>query len=57
VQKGAASTLFAGCVNRRLFFFRCLEAKLQNIDVSEDEELKSRILTIFDGIPSGELKK
>jgi hypothetical protein len=56
VQKGIASILFIGPGNRILLFVWCLEAKLQGIDVSDDEELKSEILTIFQGIPSGELK-
>jgi hypothetical protein len=30
---------------------------MQNIVISDDEELKSEILTIFQGIPSDELKK
>jgi hypothetical protein len=38
------------------YFFGVLEQKLQGIDVSDDEELKSEILTIFQGIPSDELK-
>jgi hypothetical protein len=37
--------------------FGVLKAKLQGIDVSDDEQLKSEILTIFRGIPSDELKK
>jgi hypothetical protein len=57
VQKSATSTLFAGPGNRRLLFVWCLEAKLQEIDVNDDKELKSEILTIFRDIPSDELKK
>jgi hypothetical protein len=34
-----------------------LSQKLQGIDISDDEELKSEILTIFQGIPSDELEK
>jgi hypothetical protein len=39
------------------YLFGVLKQKLQDIDVSDDEELKSEILTIFQGIPSDELKK
>jgi hypothetical protein len=37
--------------------FNVLKQQLQDIDVSDHEELKSEILTIFYGIPSDELKK
>jgi hypothetical protein len=37
--------------------FDVLKQKLQGIDVSDDEELKIEILTIFQDIPSNELKK
>jgi hypothetical protein len=37
--------------------FGVLKQKMQGIDVSDDEELKSEILMIFRGIPSDELKK
>jgi hypothetical protein len=37
--------------------FGVLKAKLQGIDVSDDEEPKSEILTIFQGISLDELKK
>jgi hypothetical protein len=37
--------------------FGVLKAKLQGIDASDDEEPKSEILTIFQGISSDELKK
>jgi hypothetical protein len=36
--------------------FSVLKQKLQGIDVSDDEELKIEILTIFQVIPSDELK-
>jgi hypothetical protein len=40
------------------FYVFCgLKQKLQDIDVSDNEELKSIILTIFCIIPSGGLKK
>jgi hypothetical protein len=39
------------------YLFGVLEQKLQGIDLRDDQELKSEILTIFQGIPSGELKK
>jgi histone-lysine N-methyltransferase SETMAR len=39
------------------YLFRILKHKLQGIDVRDDEELKSEILTIFQGIPLDELKK
>jgi hypothetical protein len=35
----------------------CLEAKLQRIDMSDDEELKNEILSIFQGLSSDKLKK
>jgi hypothetical protein len=37
--------------------FGVLKEKLQGIDVSDDEELKSEILMIFQDISSDELKK
>jgi hypothetical protein len=37
------------------YLFRVWKKKLQGIDVSDDEELKRKILTIFEGIPSDEL--
>jgi hypothetical protein len=37
--------------------FRVLKQKLHGIGVSDDEQVKSEILTIFQGIPSDELKK
>jgi hypothetical protein len=36
-------------------FFRVLKQKLQGIDASDDEELKSEILRISQTIPSDEL--
>jgi hypothetical protein len=57
VQKRATSTRITGHRNRRLLFVWCLEAKLQVIDLSDGEEPKNEILTIFQGIPSDELKK
>jgi histone-lysine N-methyltransferase SETMAR len=39
------------------YLFSVLKQKLQSIDVSDDEELKSEMLTIFQGILSEELKK
>jgi hypothetical protein len=57
VQQSAASTLFTGPSNRRLQFVWYREEKLQGIDISDDEELKSEILRILQGIPSDELKK
>jgi hypothetical protein len=39
------------------YFFGVLRQKLQGIDINEDEELKSETLTIFQDIPSDELKK
>jgi hypothetical protein len=39
------------------YLFRVLKQKLQAIDANDDEELKSEILTIFQGIPSYELKQ
>jgi hypothetical protein len=36
--------------------FGVLKQKLQDIDVNDEKELKSEILTIFQGIPSDELK-
>jgi hypothetical protein len=38
------------------YLFSVLKQKLQSIDVSDDEELKSEMLTIFQGILSEELK-
>jgi hypothetical protein len=40
-----------------LYLFGVLEQKLQGIDVSDNEGLKSEIQTIFQGIPSDTLKK
>jgi hypothetical protein len=57
VQKRAASTRITAYGNCRLLFVWCLEAKLQVIDLSDGEEPKNEILTIFQGIPSDELKK
>jgi hypothetical protein len=37
--------------------FGVLKQKLQGIEVSDDEELKSEILTIFQDIPSDQPKK
>jgi hypothetical protein len=37
--------------------FGVLNQKMQGIDVSDDEDLKSEILMILQGIPSDELKK
>jgi hypothetical protein len=37
--------------------FNALKQALQDIDASDEEELKSEILTIFQGIPSDELEK
>jgi hypothetical protein len=34
-----------------------LKQELQGIEISDDEELKSDILKIFDGIPLDELKR
>jgi hypothetical protein len=39
------------------YFFGVLRQKLQGIEINDDEELKSETLTIFQGIPSDELKK
>jgi hypothetical protein len=39
------------------YLFSVLKQKLPGIDVSDDEELESETLTIFQGIPSDELKK
>jgi hypothetical protein len=39
------------------YLFGVLKQKLQGIDVSDDEELKSEILTIFQGTPSDRLNK
>jgi hypothetical protein len=39
------------------YLFGVLKKKLQGIDVSDDEDLKSEILTISQGIPSDELTK
>jgi hypothetical protein len=38
------------------YLFCVLKQKLRGIDVSDDKELKREILTIFQGIPSDELK-
>jgi hypothetical protein len=38
------------------YLFGVLKRKLQGIDARDDEELKSEILTILQGIPSNELK-
>jgi hypothetical protein len=40
-----------------LYLFGVLKQKLQSIDVSEGEELENKMLTIFQGIRSDELKK
>jgi hypothetical protein len=37
--------------------FDVLKQKQQGVDVRDDEELKSEILTVFHGIPSSGLKK
>jgi hypothetical protein len=55
VQNGAASTLFAGPGNRTFLFVCVLKQKLQGVDVSGEEELKSEIPTVFQGIPSNTL--
>jgi hypothetical protein len=47
VQKGAASILFTGPGNHILLFAWSLEGKTAGIGASDDEELKSEILTIF----------
>jgi hypothetical protein len=39
------------------YLFGIRKQKLQGIDITDDEELKSEILTIFQGIPSDELKR
>jgi hypothetical protein len=39
-----------------LYLFGIVKHKLQDIYVSDNKELKSEILMIFQGIPSGELK-
>jgi hypothetical protein len=39
------------------YLFIALKQKLQGIKASNNEELKSEILTIFQGIPSDDLKK
>jgi hypothetical protein len=39
------------------YLFGVLKHELQGIDVSDDEELKSEILTLFQAIPSDKLKK
>jgi hypothetical protein len=39
------------------YLFGLLKQKLQGIDVSDTEELKSKILRIFQDIPSDELKQ
>jgi hypothetical protein len=57
MQKAAPSTLFTGPGNRRLRFVWRLEGKLHGSDVRDEAELKSEILTIFQGIPSGGPKK
>jgi hypothetical protein len=38
------------------YLFGVLKQKSQGIDASDDEKLNSEILTIFQGIPSGQLK-
>jgi hypothetical protein len=55
VQNGAISTLSNGPDNHRLLFVWYLKAKPQGIDVCDDEELKSEIMTIFQRIPSDQL--
>jgi hypothetical protein len=39
------------------YLFGVLKRKLQGIDFSDEDELKSEILRIFNGIPSDELRK
>jgi hypothetical protein len=55
--KSAASMLFAARAVIGFDLFGVLKGKLHGIEASDDEELKSEILTIFHGIPSDELKK
>jgi hypothetical protein len=57
VRKGVASTLFTGPGIADVKLFGILKQTQQSIDISNEEELKSDILTIFRGIPSDELKK
>jgi hypothetical protein len=57
VQKSAhpadSSDLAIACLD----LFGVLKQKLQGIDVSDNDELKSEILMIFRGIPSNELER
>jgi hypothetical protein len=57
VHNGAASTFVIGPAIADFDLFGVVKGKLQGIRVSDDEELKSEILTIFQGIPSDELNK
>jgi hypothetical protein len=46
MEKRAGSTLSTGRGNHKLLFISHLEAKLQGVDASDDEELKCEILAI-----------
>jgi hypothetical protein len=57
VQKSAHPLYSPGLAIADFHLSGVLKQKLQDIDVSNDEELKSEILTISQGIPSDELKR
>jgi hypothetical protein len=57
VQKEPHPRYSPGLASTDFDLFCVLKQKLQGIDVSDNEEPKREILTIFQGIPSHELKK